>query len=143
MTTILTEMHKEQKAFYSIQAVQDSHQVPQIEGPPRICGLSSSIVHYTDQCHQIQEEYTLAVANVNYNNRPSYQNQGHNNYSHGNNSNQGWRDNAQGNHQNQRWNNSSSHHNNNYQSSFQHHNNNNHQANQNHQNNYPKYQAPH
>ncbi|XP_057746222.1 uncharacterized protein LOC130965480 [Arachis stenosperma] len=109
MTTIPTEMHKEQK------------------------------------CHQIQEEYTLVVANVNYNNRPPYQNQGHNNYSHGNNSNQGWRDNAQGNHQYQRWNNSSSHHNNNNQSSSQHHNNNNHQANQNHQNqnNYPRYQAPH
>ncbi|XP_015953085.1 uncharacterized protein LOC107477554 [Arachis duranensis] len=103
MTTIPTEMHKEQKAFYSIQAVQVSPQVPQTKGPPRICGLCFSTAHYTDQCHQIQEEYTLAVANVNYNNRPPYQNQGHNNYSHGNNSNQGWRDNAQGNHQYQRY----------------------------------------
>ncbi|XP_057760432.1 uncharacterized protein LOC130980807 [Arachis stenosperma] len=110
-----------------------------------ICGLCSSTAHYTEQCHQIQEEYTLAIANVNYNNRLPYQNQGHNNYFHGNNSNQGWRDNAQGNHQNQRWNNSSPYHNNNYQSSFQHHNDNNHQANQNHQNqnNYPRYQVPH
>nr|XP_025635193.1 uncharacterized protein LOC112729020 [Arachis hypogaea] len=99
MTTILIEMHKQQKEFYSIQAVQASPQVPQIEGPLRICGLCSSTVHYTDQCHRIQEDYTLAVANVNYNNHPPYQNQGHNNYSHGNNSNQGWRDNAQGNHQ--------------------------------------------
>ncbi|RYR39244.1 hypothetical protein Ahy_A09g044743 [Arachis hypogaea] len=70
MTTILMKIHKEQKAFYSIQAVQSPPQVPQLEGPPRICGLCSSTAHYTDQCHQIQEEYTLAVANVNYNNRP-------------------------------------------------------------------------
>ncbi|XLS93605.1 hypothetical protein HN51_069613 [Arachis hypogaea] len=145
-------MHKEQKAFYSIQAIQAPPQVSQLEGPPRICGLFSSTTHYTDQCHQIQEEYALAVANVNYNNRLPYPSQGQNNYSHGSNHNQGWRDNAHGSNQNQRWNNSSSHYNNNHQSSSQyHHNNSNHQANQNHynqvshqnHNNYPKYQEPH
>ncbi|KAL4344426.1 hypothetical protein AHAS_Ahas11G0177200 [Arachis hypogaea] len=135
MTTILTEIRKEQKAFQSIQAIQAPPQILQLEGPHRVCGLCSSTAHYTDQCHQVQEDYTLAVANVNYNNRPPYQSQGQNNYSHGNSSNQGWRDNAQGNNHNQRWNqgNSSSHYHNNNQSSSQYHNNN-HQANQNHHN---------
>ncbi|XP_016178219.1 GATA zinc finger domain-containing protein 4-like [Arachis ipaensis] len=126
MTTLLAEMRKEQKAFYSIQAIQ---------APP-----------------QIQEDYTLAVANVNHN-RPPYQSQGQNNYPHGNSSNQGWRDNGQGNNHNQRWNqgNSSSHYHNNNQLSSHH--NNNHQANQYHnnnhqaphqnQNNHSRYQAPH
>ncbi|RYR49210.1 hypothetical protein Ahy_A07g035548 [Arachis hypogaea] len=153
MTTFLMEMRKEQKAFYSVQAIQAPPQVLQLEGPPRICGLCSSTVYYTDQCHQVQEDYTLGVANVNYNNRPPYQSQSQNNYSHSNSSNQGWKDNAQGSNQNQRWNNSSSHYHNNHQSSSQYHNNN-HQANQNHhtqsyqaphqnQNNHSRYQAPH
>ncbi|RYQ84346.1 hypothetical protein Ahy_B10g103555 isoform B [Arachis hypogaea] len=136
MTTILTQIQKDQKEYYSIQAIQAPPQVAQLEGPPRICGLFSRTTHYTDQCHQIQKEHALVVANVNYNNRLPYPSQGQNNYSHGSNQNQGWRDNAQGSNQNQRWNNSS-----------YHHNNNNHQANQNHQNqnqnNYTKYQAPH
>ena len=134
MTTILTQIQKDQKEYYSIQAIQAPPLVVQLEGPPRICGLCSSTTHYTDQCHQIQEEYALAVANVNYNNRPPYPLQGQNNYSHSNNHNQGWRDNAQGSNQNQRWNNSSSHYNNNQSSSQYHHNNNNHQANQNYHN---------
>ncbi|XP_072078033.1 uncharacterized protein [Arachis hypogaea] len=63
MTTLLTKIRKEQKAFYSIQAIQAPPQTLQLEGPPRICGLCSSTAHYTDQCHQVQEDYTLAVAN--------------------------------------------------------------------------------
>ncbi|XP_015955028.1 uncharacterized protein LOC107479403 [Arachis duranensis] len=116
MTTILTQMQKDQKEFYSIQAVQAPHSVAQLEGPPRICGLCSSTTHYTDQCHQIQEEHALVVANVNYNNRPPYPSQGQNHYPHGSNQYQGWRDNTQGSNQIQRWNNSS-HHNNNQSSS--------------------------
>ncbi|XP_057734361.1 uncharacterized protein LOC130949733 [Arachis stenosperma] len=147
MTTIFTQIQKDQKEFYSIQAVQAPPPVAQLESPPRICGLCSSTTHYTDQCHQIQEEHALVVANVNYNNRPPYPSQGQNHYSHGSNQHQGWRDNAQGSNQIQRWNNSPSHHNNNQSSSQYHHNNNNYQANQNHhnqnQNNYTKYQAPH
>ncbi|KAL4316115.1 hypothetical protein AHAS_Ahas15G0252800 [Arachis hypogaea] len=154
MTTLLKEIHQGPKASQSIQAIQAPPQILQLEGPPRVCGLCSSTAHYTDQCHHVQEDYTLAVAN-NYNNRPPYQSQGQNNYSHGNSSNQGWRDNAQGNNHNQTWNqgNSASQYHNNHQSSFQYHNNN-HQANQNHhnqsyqhsqqnQNNHHKYQAPH
>ncbi|RYR48881.1 hypothetical protein Ahy_A07g034966 isoform A [Arachis hypogaea] len=135
MTTILTQIQKDQKEYFSIQAIQAPPQVAQLEGPPRICGLCSSTTHYTDRCHQIQEEHALVVANVNYNNRPSYPSQSQNNYSHSSNQNQGWRDNAQGSNQNQRW------------TQYHHHNNNNNQANQNHhnqnQNNYTKYQAPH
>ncbi|RYR29543.1 hypothetical protein Ahy_B01g053959 isoform A [Arachis hypogaea] len=130
MTTILTQIQKDQKEYYSIQAPP---QVAQLEGSPRICGLCSSTTHYTNQCHQIQEEHALVVANVNYNNRPPYPSLGQNNYSHGSNQNQGWRDNGQGNNQNQRWNNSSSHYNNNHQANQNHHNQN--------QNNYTKYQA--
>ncbi|XP_015944472.1 uncharacterized protein LOC107469605 [Arachis duranensis] len=147
MTTTLMQIQKDQKEFYSIQAVQAPPPVAQLEGPPRICGLCSSTTYYTDQCHQIQVEHALVVANVNYNNRLPYLSQGQNNYSHGSNQNQGWRDNAQWSNQNQRWNNSSSHHNNKQSSSQYHNNNNNYQANQNHhnqnQNNYTKYQAPH
>ncbi|XP_057723998.1 uncharacterized protein LOC130939955 [Arachis stenosperma] len=130
MTIILTQIHKDQKKFYSIQAVQAPPPVALLEGPPRIYSLCSSTTHYTDQCHQIQEEHALVLANVNYNNRPPYPSQSQNHYPHGSNQHQGWRDNAQGNNQIQRWNNSPSHHNNNYQ------------ANQN-QNNYTKYQVPH
>ncbi|KAL1326284.1 hypothetical protein AAHE18_13G217300 [Arachis hypogaea] len=72
ITTILTQIQKDQKEYYSIQAVQAPPPVAQLEGPPRICGLCSSTTHYTDQCHQIQEEHALVVANVNYNNRPPY-----------------------------------------------------------------------
>ncbi|RYQ90939.1 hypothetical protein Ahy_B09g096861 [Arachis hypogaea] len=137
MTTILTQIQRDQKEYYSIKAVQAPPPVAQLEGPPRICGLCSSTTHYTDQCHQIQEEHALVVANVNYNNRPPYPSQGQNNYHQGGNQHQGWRDNAQGSNQNQKWNNSPSHH----------HNNTNYQANQSHsnqnQNNYTKYQAPH
>ncbi|XP_057734161.1 uncharacterized protein LOC130949467 [Arachis stenosperma] len=121
MTTILTQIQKDQKEFYSIQAVQAPPPVAQLKGPPRICGLCSSTTHYTDQCHQIQEEHALVVANVNYNNRPPYPSQGQNHYPHGSNQHQGWRDNAQGSNQNQRWNNSPSHHNNNQSSSQYHH----------------------
>ncbi|RYR14393.1 hypothetical protein Ahy_B04g070950 isoform A [Arachis hypogaea] len=136
MTTILTQIQKDQKEYYSIQAVQAPPPVAQIESPPRICGLCSSTTHYTDQCHQIQEEHALVVANVNYNNRPPYPSQGQNNYPQGGNQYQGCRDNAQGSNQNQRWNNSSYHHNNtNYQANQGY-------SNQN-QNNYTKYQAPH
>ncbi|XP_016164927.1 uncharacterized protein LOC107607491 [Arachis ipaensis] len=138
MTTLLTEIRKEQKAIQSIQAIQAPPQILQHEGPPRVCGLCSSTACYTDQCHQVQEDYTLAVANVNYNNRPPYQSQGQNNYSHGNSSNQGWRDNSQGNN-----------HNNN-QSSSQYHNNTNqnhhnqpYQHSQQNQNNNHRYQTPH
>ncbi|XP_057744906.1 uncharacterized protein LOC130962754 [Arachis stenosperma] len=130
MTTILTQIQKDQREFYSIQAVQAPPPVAQLEGPHRIC-----------------EEHALVVVNVNYNNRPPYSSQGQNHYPHGSNQHQGWRDNAQGSNQNQRWNNSPSHHNNNQSSSQYHHNNNIYQANQNHhnqnQNNYTKYQAPH
>ncbi|XLU94320.1 hypothetical protein S245_008672, partial [Arachis hypogaea] len=82
MTTILTQIQKDQKEFYSIQAVQAPPSVTQLEGPPRICGLCSSTTHYTDQCHQIQEEHALVVANVNYDNRPPYPSQGQNHYPH-------------------------------------------------------------
>ncbi|XP_015944790.1 uncharacterized protein LOC107469915 [Arachis duranensis] len=142
MTTILTQIQKDQKEYYSIQAIEAPPLVAQLEGPPRIYGLCSSTTHYTDQCHQIQEEHALIITNVNYNNCLPYPSQGQNNYSHGSNQNHGWRDNAQGSNQNQRWNNSSSHYNNN-QTSSQYHHNNHHQANQNHhnqnQNNYTKY----
>ncbi|RYR25912.1 hypothetical protein Ahy_B02g059945 [Arachis hypogaea] len=151
MTTLLTEIRKEQKAFQSIQVIQAPPQILQFEGLPRVCGLCSSTAHYTDQCHQIQEDYTLAVANVNYNNRPPYQSQSQNNYS-CNSSNQWWRDNAQRNNHNQRWNQdsaSSPYHNNN-QSSSQYHNNNhqNHhnqpyQHSQQNQNNNHRYQTLH
>ncbi|XP_016178115.1 probable serine/threonine-protein kinase tsuA [Arachis ipaensis] len=152
MTTLLTEIRKEQKAFQSIQAIQAPPQILQLKGPPRVCGLCSSTAHYTDQCHQVQEGYTLAVANVNYNNLPPYQSQGQSNYSHGNSFNQGWRDNAQGSNHNQRWNqgNSSSHYYNNNQPSSQYHNNTNQNqhnqpyqhSQQNHNNNH-RYQTPH
>ncbi|XP_015954593.1 uncharacterized protein LOC107478951 [Arachis duranensis] len=135
MTTILTQIQKDQKEFYSIQAIQAPPPVAQLEGPPRICGLCSSTTHYTNQFHQIQEEHALVEANVNYNNRPPYPSQSQNHYLHGSNQHQGWRDNTQGNNQIQRWNNSPSHHNNNYQANQNHHNQN--------QNNYTKYQAPH
>ncbi|XP_015944835.1 uncharacterized protein LOC107469969 [Arachis duranensis] len=142
-----TQHTRDQKEFYSIQAIEALPPVAQLEGPPRIYGLYSSTTHYIDQCHQIQEEHALVVANVNYNNRPSYPSQGQNNYPHGSNQHQGWMDNAQGTNQNQKWNNSSSHHNNNQSSSQYHHNNTNYQANQNHsnqnKNNYTKYQEPH
>ncbi|XP_016164854.1 myb-like protein A [Arachis ipaensis] len=154
MTTLLKKIHKEQNTFQSIHAIQAPPQILQLEGPPRVCGLCSSTAHYTDQCHQVQEDYTLAAAN-NYNNRPPYQSQGQNNHSHGNSSNQGLRDNAQGNNHNQRWNqsNSSSQYDNNHQSYSQQHNNNNY-ANQNHHNqsyqhsqqnpnNNHRYQMPH
>ncbi|RYR29973.1 hypothetical protein Ahy_B01g054697 [Arachis hypogaea] len=134
MTTLLKEIHQGQKASQSIQAIQVPPQILQLEGPPRVYGLCSSTTHYSDQSHQVQEDYTLAVAN-NYNNCPLYQSQGQSNYSRGNSSNQGWRDNAQGNNHNQRWNqsNSSSHYHNNNQPSSQYHNNT-YQANQNHHN---------
>ncbi|KAL4321763.1 hypothetical protein AHAS_Ahas14G0143000 [Arachis hypogaea] len=103
MTTLLKEIHQGQKASHSIQAIQTPPQILQLEGPPRVWGLCSSTSHYTDQCHQVQEDYTLVVAN-NYNNHPPYQSQGQSNYPRGNSSNQGWRDNAQGNNHNQRWN---------------------------------------
>ncbi|XLU71145.1 hypothetical protein S245_030198, partial [Arachis hypogaea] len=83
MTTILTQMQRDQREYYSIQAVQAPPLVAQLEGPPRIYGLCSSTTHYTDQCHQIQEEHALVVANVNYNNRPPYPPQGQNNYHQG------------------------------------------------------------
>ncbi|XP_052116543.1 uncharacterized protein LOC127746658 [Arachis duranensis] len=82
MTTIFTQIQKDQKEFYSIQAIQAPLPVAQLEGPPRICGLYSSTTHYTDQCHQIQEEHALVVANVNYNNHLPYPSQGQNNYPH-------------------------------------------------------------
>ncbi|RYQ91269.1 hypothetical protein Ahy_B09g097162 isoform A [Arachis hypogaea] len=132
MATILTQIQRDQREYYSIKAIQAPPPVAQLEGPPRICGLCSSTTHYTDQCHQIQEEHALVVANVNYNNRPPYPSQGQNNCHQGSNQHQGWRDNAQGSNQNQRWYNPLSHH----------HNNTNYQANQN-QNNYTKYQTPH
>ncbi|RYQ95687.1 hypothetical protein Ahy_B08g091032 isoform A [Arachis hypogaea] len=136
MTTILTQIQKDQKEYYSIQAIQAPPLVAQLEGPPRICGLCSNTTHYTDKCHQIQKKHALVVANVNYNNRPPYPSQGQNNYPQDGNQHQGWRDDAQGSNQNQRWNNSSYHHNNtNYQANQGH-------SNQN-QNNYTKYQAPH
>ncbi|XP_020967552.1 uncharacterized protein LOC110266851 [Arachis ipaensis] len=143
MTTLLTKMHKEQKEFYSIQAVQAPPQILQLEGPPRVCGLCSSTTYYTDQCHQVQQDYPFTIANVNYNNCPPYQSQGQNNYSHSNSFNQGWRNNAQGNNQKQRWNqgNSSSHYQNNTKQNhhiqpYQH-------PQQNHNNNHSRYQAPH
>ncbi|XLS71300.1 hypothetical protein HN51_028165, partial [Arachis hypogaea] len=100
MTTILTQMQRDQREYYSIQVVQAPPPVAQLEGPPRICGLCSSTTHYTDQCHQIQEEHGFVVANVNYNNCPPYPPQGQNNYHQGSNQHQGWRDNAQGSNQN-------------------------------------------
>ncbi|KAL4315585.1 hypothetical protein AHAS_Ahas15G0199800 [Arachis hypogaea] len=81
MTTLIKEIHQGQKASQSIQAIQAPPQILQLEGPPRVCGLCSSTSHYTDQCHQVQEDYTLAVAN-NYNNWQPYQSQGQSNYSH-------------------------------------------------------------
>ncbi|KAL4391411.1 hypothetical protein AHAS_Ahas03G0242400 [Arachis hypogaea] len=70
-------------------------QPPRTEGPARICGVCSCTTHYTDECPQIQEDTTLAVANP-YPQRPNYT-QGP--YSCGGNQGQGWRDNS-----NQRWN---------------------------------------
>ncbi|KAL4365154.1 hypothetical protein AHAS_Ahas07G0077700 [Arachis hypogaea] len=80
MTTLLKEIHQGQKASQSIQAIEAPPQILQLEGPPRVCSLFCSTAHYTNQCHQVQEDYTLAVAN-NYNNHPPYQSQGQNNYS--------------------------------------------------------------
>jgi len=71
MTTILTQIQRDQREYCSIKAIQAPPPVAQLEGPARICGLCSSTTHYTDQCHQIQEEHALVVANVNYNNRPT------------------------------------------------------------------------
>ncbi|XP_072087159.1 uncharacterized protein [Arachis hypogaea] len=88
MTTLFKEIHQGQKASQSIKAIQAPPQILQLEGPPRVCGVCSCTSHYTDQCPQVQGDYTLAVAN-NYNNRPPYQSQGQSNYSHGNSSNQG------------------------------------------------------
>ncbi|XP_015949429.1 uncharacterized protein LOC107474317 [Arachis duranensis] len=65
-------------------------QPPRIEGPPRICGACGCTTYYTDECPQIQEDTTLAVANP-YPQRTNY-NQGP--YQHGGNQNQGWRDNS-------------------------------------------------
>ncbi|KAL4287855.1 hypothetical protein AHAS_Ahas19G0227900 [Arachis hypogaea] len=70
-------------------------QPPRIEGPPRSCGICACNNHYTDECPQLQEDTTLAVANP-YPQRSNY-NQG--TPQHGGNQNQGWRDNS-----NQRWN---------------------------------------
>ncbi|KAL4321797.1 hypothetical protein AHAS_Ahas14G0146400 [Arachis hypogaea] len=36
-------------------------QPPRIEGPSRICGVSSCNTHYTDEFPQLQEDTTLAV----------------------------------------------------------------------------------
>ncbi|KAL4287387.1 hypothetical protein AHAS_Ahas19G0181100 [Arachis hypogaea] len=66
-------------------------QLPRIEGPPRSCGICACNTHYTDECPQLQEDTTLAVANP-YPQRPNYN-------QHGRNQNQGWRDNSD-----QRWN---------------------------------------
>ncbi|XP_016173155.1 uncharacterized protein LOC107615620 [Arachis ipaensis] len=66
-------------------------QPPRIEGPPRSCGICACNNHYTDECPQLQEDTTLAVANP-YPQIPNYN-------QHGGNQNQGWRDNS-----NQRWN---------------------------------------
>ncbi|KAL4356381.1 hypothetical protein AHAS_Ahas09G0081000 [Arachis hypogaea] len=103
MTTLLTEIHQGQKSSSSIQAIEAPHQILQIEGPPRMCGVCSCTSHYTDQCPQIQGDYTLVVTKP-YNNCSSYHPQNQVNYSHGNNYNQGWQDNSQGNNYNQRWN---------------------------------------
>ncbi|KAL4276333.1 hypothetical protein AHAS_Ahas20G0196700 [Arachis hypogaea] len=66
-------------------------QPPRIEGPPRSCDFCACNNHYTDECPQLQENTTLAVANS-YPQRPNYN-------QHEGNQNQGWRDNS-----NQRWN---------------------------------------
>ncbi|KAL4315821.1 hypothetical protein AHAS_Ahas15G0223400 [Arachis hypogaea] len=36
---------------------------PRIEGPSKICGVYACNTYYTDECPQLQEDTTLAVAN--------------------------------------------------------------------------------
>ncbi|XP_016199862.1 uncharacterized protein LOC107640875 [Arachis ipaensis] len=93
---------KAKEWFYT----QPGQQIPQalinapsqalrIEGPSRIYDVCACNTHYTDECPQLQEDTTLAVANP-YTQRPNYNQRS---YQHGGNQNKGWRDNST-----QRWN---------------------------------------
>ncbi|KAL4315158.1 hypothetical protein AHAS_Ahas15G0157100 [Arachis hypogaea] len=116
-----------------MQAIQAPPQIFQIKGPPRVCGVCSCTLHYTDEYPQIQGDCTLAVTNP-YNDHFSYHPLNQGSYSHWNNYIQGWRDNSH-----QRWNqwpsNPPSQHQQSYQSSSQPpFNNHSYQSNQTHHN---------
>ncbi|XP_015954691.1 uncharacterized protein LOC107479060 [Arachis duranensis] len=93
MTILLRQITQGQQIPQAL--INAPPQPPRIEGPSRICSVCACNTYYTDECPQIQEDTTLAVANP-YPQRPNY-NQG--SYPQGGNQNQGWRDNS-----NQRWN---------------------------------------
>ncbi|KAL4315157.1 hypothetical protein AHAS_Ahas15G0157000 [Arachis hypogaea] len=93
MTILLRQITQGQQILQAL--INSPPQPPRIEGTSRICGVCACNTHYTDECPQLQEDTTLAVANP-YPQRPNY-NQG--SYQHGGNQNQGWKDNS-----NQRWN---------------------------------------
>ncbi|XP_057740029.1 uncharacterized protein LOC130957175 [Arachis stenosperma] len=88
MTILLRQITQGQKIPQAL--INAPPQPPRIEEPPRICVVCACTTHYTDECPQIQEDTTLAVANP-YPQRTNY-NQGP--YQHGGNQNQGWRDNS-------------------------------------------------
>ncbi|KAL4306638.1 hypothetical protein AHAS_Ahas16G0198300 [Arachis hypogaea] len=64
MTTILTEMHKEQKAFYSIQAIQALPQVAQLAGPPRICDSNRAITQEQERLKGVVEKHEAQFGTI-------------------------------------------------------------------------------
>ncbi|KAL4276268.1 hypothetical protein AHAS_Ahas20G0190200 [Arachis hypogaea] len=84
MTILLRQLTQGQQIPQAL--ISAPPQPPRIEEPPRICGVCACNTHYTNECPQLQEDTTLAVANS-YPQRPNY-NQG--SYKHGGNQNQRW-----------------------------------------------------
>ncbi|XP_057755826.1 uncharacterized protein LOC130975009 [Arachis stenosperma] len=72
MTILLRQITQGQQIPQAL--INAPPQPPRTEGPSRICGVCFCTTHYTDECPQIQEDTTLAVANP-YPQRPNY-NQG-------------------------------------------------------------------
>ncbi|XLU78174.1 hypothetical protein S245_001595, partial [Arachis hypogaea] len=94
MTTILTQIQKDQKEYYSIQAPP---QVAQLEGPPRICG-QNNYSHGSNQNQGWRDNAQGSNQNQRWNNSSSHynNNQSSSQYHHNNNNHQ-----ANQNHHNQ------------------------------------------
>ncbi|KAL4321604.1 hypothetical protein AHAS_Ahas14G0127100 [Arachis hypogaea] len=61
MTILLRQITQRQQIPQAF--INAPPQPPRIEGPSRICGVCTYNTHYTNECPQLQEDTTLAVAN--------------------------------------------------------------------------------